>query len=123
MDILFAFVDFLTLPRVGLLYDIAGAFVLGYGSLTGKSREEEATLHWKEDVIRRGIIIGKREARVGLGLLGGGIILQLFSGTAVEGLTLLGVLLSLQRPKADYSKSSFSFFLISQGASSPKNSL
>ena len=95
MDGMFSFVNFLTLPRVGLLYDIAGAFVLGYGTLTGKNREEEATLFWTEDAIRRGIIVGKREAQVGLGLLGGGFILQLFSGTTIADLTILGVLLTV----------------------------
>jgi hypothetical protein len=88
-------VDFLTLPRVGLLYDIAGAAILAHGALTGRNRAEEAVLFWKEDAIRRGIESGHREAKTGLALLTAGFVLQLSSGTPLESYTVIGIALTI----------------------------
>lgn len=90
-----ALVDFLTLPRVGLLYDIAGAGILAYGALTGKNRAGEADVFWTSDTITRNVEAGRRETKVGLGLLIAGFLLQLSSGTLLERFTSVGAFLTV----------------------------
>lgn len=87
--------DFLTLSRVRLLYDMAGAGILAYGGLTGKNRAGEAEVFWTSDTITSNIEAGRRETKVGLGLLIAGFMLQLSSGTLLEPFTSIGAFLTV----------------------------
>ena len=72
--------EWLTLSRVGLLYDIVGVLILGYGALSsGKTEFSEVNLQWGVDVKTKAIVTAKLDSIVGITLLCIGFICQLLA--------------------------------------------
>lgn len=70
--------EWLTLPRIGLLFDITGALILVYSHLTsGRSAFAEADLFWGANVKMKAIATAKVDSVVGVALICVGFLGQL----------------------------------------------
>ena len=89
--------DFLTLPRVGLLYDIVGAFILAWEALYRPPEiiRHESSIFWRAGLTARTEIKTTIDTQVGFSFLALGFIFQLSAGTSLELLHWLAALLLL----------------------------
>lgn len=89
--------NFLTLPRVGLLYDIVGALILGWESLYRPPEiiRHESALFWRAGLRMRDEIKTSVDTQVGFSLLALGFLFQLSAGTSLEPLHWIALLFFL----------------------------